>query len=147
MDVLDRAIQVHGVSSETPRAPWTWIARSSTSMTTFAATTLVIEISWRAARFPSVSIFHAARRTIRRAPSVSIRDLATKSWTNCFSASGPPNDTRSFARLHISSIARSAAPIARMQWWIRPGPSRSWAILKPAPRSPSRLSFGTRQSS
>ena len=39
--------------------------------------------------------------------------------------SGLPNAMRSFARRHISSIARSAAPIARMQWWMRPGPSRS----------------------
>ena len=31
-------------------------------MTTFAATTLIIEISWRAARLPAVSIFHAAQR-------------------------------------------------------------------------------------
>src|SRR6185503_8165878 len=56
-----------------------------------------------------------------------------KSWTNCFSASGPPNACRSWARRHISSKARSAEPIARMQWWMRPGPSRSWAIANPAP--------------
>ena len=24
-------------------------------------------------------------------------------------------------------------PSQRMQWWIRPGPSRSWAIAKPPP--------------
>ncbi len=112
-----------------------------------AACTLIIEISWRAARLPAVSIFHAAWSTISRAESISIRDLATKSWTNCFSPSVPPNETRVFARLHISSIARSAAPIARMQWWIRPGPSRSWAITNPPPRVPSRFSSGTRQSS
>ena len=40
-----------------------------------------------------------------------------------------------------------AVPIARMQWWMRPGPSRSWAITKPAWRGPSRLASGTRQSS
>ena len=60
-----------------------------------------------------------------------MRDLAMKSWTNCFSASGPPNASRSCARRHISSNARSAEPIARMQWWMRPGPSRSCAIAKP----------------
>ncbi len=70
-----------------------------------------------------------------------------KSWTNCLSASGPPKASRELARSHIISIARSAVPIARMQWWMRPGPRRSWAITKPAPRSPSRLDAGTRQSS
>src|SRR6185437_546539 len=142
-----RHIEATGVSSETPSAPSTWIARSSTSMNTLAATTLIIEISCRAARLPSVSIFQAACSTISRAPWISIRDFATKSWTNCFSASFPPNDSRSLARRHMISKARSAPPIARMQWWMRPGPRRSCAILKPAPRSPSRLSAGTRQSS
>ena len=136
-----------GTSSDMPSAPCTCIARSSTRWCICAAITLIIEMSWRAARLPSVSIFQAACSTIRRAESISMRDLAMKSCTNCFSASGPPNDSRSCARLHISSKARSAEPIARMQWWIRPGPSRSWAIEKPAPRSPSTLSAGTRQSS
>jgi hypothetical protein len=94
-----------------------------------------------------VSIFQAACSTIRRAPSISMRDLAMKSWTNCFSASGPPKASRSWARRHISSNARSAEPIARMQWWMRPGPRRSWAIANPPPWGPSRLSFGTRTSS
>ena len=119
---LKRHIQASGVSSDIPSAPWTWIARSSTSMTTFAATTLIIEISCRAARLPSVSICQAALRVSSRAWSTSMRDRATKSWTNCFSASLPPNVSRSLARRHISSIARSAVPIARMQWWMRPGP-------------------------
>ena len=116
-------------------------------MTTFAATTLIIEISRRASRLPCVSIFHAAIRVSRRACSTSMRDLAMKSWTNCLSASLPPNASRVFARRHIISIARSAVPIARMQWWMRPGPSRSWAITKPAWRGPSRFDSGTRQSS
>ena len=116
-------------------------------MTTFAATTLIIEISRRASRLPSVSILQAAFSVSRRACSVSIRLLATKSWTNCLSASLPPNASRSLARWHIISIARSQVPIARMQWWMRPGPSRSWAITKPAWRGPSRFASGTRQSS
>ena len=58
----------------------------------------------------------AALRVRRRACSVSIRDFATKSWTNCFSASFEPNASREFARRHIISIARSQLPIARMQW-------------------------------
>ena len=32
-----------------------------------------------------------------------------------------PKATRLLARLHISSSARSAGPMRRMQWWMRPG--------------------------
>ena len=103
---------------------------------------MIIEISWRAARLPSVSIFQAAWSTISRAASISIRDLAMKSWTNCFSASLPPNASRSWARRHIISNARSAEPIARMQWWMRPGPRRAWAIVKPSPRGPEQARLG-----
>jgi len=35
-------------------------------------------------------------------------------------------------------------PISRMQWWIRPGPSRAWAMAKPPPSSPIRFVAGTR---
>lgn len=45
---------------------------------------------------------------------------------------------------HISSMARSAIPISRMQWWMRPGPSRAWAMAKPPPSSPTRFVAGTR---
>ena len=34
-----------------------------------------------------------------------------------------------------------AAPMLRMQWWMRPGPRRPWAISKPRP-SPSRIVAG-----
>src|SRR6185295_2938743 len=80
-----------GVSSDIPSAPCTCIARSSTRWCIWAAMTLIIEMSCRAARLPSVSIVQASCRTISRAWSISIRDVAMKSWTNCFSASGPPN--------------------------------------------------------
>ncbi len=46
--------------------------------------------------------------------------------------------------MHIFSSARSARPIRRMQWWMRPGPRRPCAISKPRP-SPSRMfEAGTR---
>src|SRR3954452_17699359 len=45
------------------------------------------------------------------------------------------------------SNARRETPSQRMQWWMRPGPRRCWAIRKPAPSSPSRFSAGTRTSS
>ena len=38
------------------------------------------------------------------------------------------------------------APIARMQWWMRPGPSRAWAMRKPPPSSAMRFAAGTRTS-
>lgn len=41
------------------------------------------------------------------------------------------------ARSHIISKADSAVPIDLMQWCIRPGPSRPWAISNPLP-SPGR---------
>ena len=44
-----------------------------------------------------------------------------------------PNATRDCSRRAIASSASSAAPIVRMQWWMRPGPSRPCAISKPAP--------------
>jgi hypothetical protein len=31
-----------------------------------------------------------------------------------------------------------------MQWWMRPGPSRSWASANPAPRAPTSASSPTR---
>ena len=54
---------------------------------------------------------------------------------------------RDWRRRRRDGVGRSrrAWPIARMQWWMRPGPSRRCAISKPLP-SPSRmLDVGTRQ--
>ena len=62
------------------------------------------------------------------------------------SASGLPKATRAEARSHISVMARSASPIDRMQWWMRPGPRRAWAIAKPSPSPAIRLVAGTRTS-
>ena len=59
---------------------------------------------------------------------------------------GLPKALRLRPRSTMSCSARSAAPMERMQWWMRPGPRRSWLISKPRP-SPSRMfSFGTRTS-
>ena len=143
-----RHIPASGVSSDIPSEPWTWIARSSTSMTTLAATTLIIEISRRASFLPSVSIFQAAIRVSRRACSVSIRDLATKSWTNCFSASFDAE--RLARRWRAGTSSRSPARRCRSRACSggcgrgRAGPGRS---RSPAWRGPSRFASGTRQSS
>ena len=120
-----------GVSSLTPAPPWVWIARSTTSRAIRGATTLMAAISLRAPFAPTVSIIHAALRVSSRACSIAIRDSAIHCCTTPWRASGLPNATRSTERRHIRSSARSAMPIARMQWWMRPGPSRAWAIAKP----------------
>ena len=51
------------------------------------------------------------------------------------------------ARRHMRSKDRSQIPIQRMQWWIRPGPSLSWAMMKPCPSAPRRFACGTRHDS
>ena len=111
------------------------------------ATTLIIAISERASLLPTVSILYAALSVSRRAWSIMQRDSAMRSCQIDCSDSGLPNATRSDSRSIIDSSARSAAPIERMQWWMRPGPRRPCAISKPRP-SPSRMvETGTRTSS
>ncbi len=104
-----------GKSFETPPPPWTWIARSITLSATVGAATLMAAISVRACLLPTVSISQAAFSVSSRAMLISIRDSAIQSWMLARSASGCPKVTRSAARWHISSSARSAAPIVRMQ--------------------------------
>ena len=82
----------------------------------------------------------------RRACSISMRESAIHSRTTPCSASGLPNATRSVTRRHIRSSARSATPMQRMQWWMRPGPSRAWAMANPEPSWLRRLVTGTRTS-
>ena len=60
--------------------------------------------------------------------------------------SGLPNATRSLARTHASSSASSARPISRMQWWMRPGPRRAWAIANAWPGPPMMALAGRRTS-
>ena len=108
--------------------------------------TLMAAISDRAPLAPTLSIRSAVLRTMSRAWSISIRDSAICSRTTPWRAISWPKATRDTARSHISFRARSAAPIARMQWWMRPGPSRAWAIMKPSPSLLMRLLAGTRTS-
>ena len=70
-----------------------------------------------------------------------------KPWTNCFSASSPPDTSRLRARSHIMSKARLHMPMVRMAWWMRPPPRRVWAMAKAWPSPPSSASSGTRTSS
>ena len=61
------------------------------------------------------------------------------SQTSCL-----PKALRDRPRSTIKSSAFSAAPMLRMQWWMRPGPNRSCEISKPRPSPSSMLSLGTR---
>ena len=78
---------------------------------------------------------------------MAMRASAMRSSHTPCSARVLPNATRLSSRSHRSSRARSAAPMVRMQWWMRPGPRRAWAMAKPPPSSPRMLSTGTRTSS
>ena len=136
-----------GKSCERPPAPCAWMARSTISWTTLGVAILIAWISVCAPRLPTVSISQAVLSTSSRSCSTATRDSAIHSRTTPCCEQRRPKATRLSTRAHISSIARSATPIARMQWWIRPGPSRAWAIAKPSPSSPIRLDAGTRTSS
>ena len=78
------------------------------------AATLIAATSERAAALPWVSISHdGLEREQSRLVDLHAAagdPLATTPW----SASGPPNASRSTARRHIIDMARSANPIARI---------------------------------
>ncbi len=135
---------VSGKSSETPAPPWIWMAASITFWAMLGATTLICEISLIAPLAPTVSIIHAALSVSSRACSIAMRAFATRRALPPSCARGLPKATRLSARAHRSSSARSAAPITRMQWWMRPGPRRPCAISKPRPMPAITFSFGTR---
>ena len=137
-----RYIRCSGVSSVTPIAPNTWIARSIVLCSIFAPTTLMMPMSTRAGS--PWSILCAACRVSSLLAWISPAVSKIIAWICCFSPSVDPNATREFARSHIRSNARCAWPSQRMQWKIRPGPSRCCAIRNPWPRGPSRFAFGTR---
>ena len=137
-----------GVSSDMPSAPCTCIARSSTSWCICAAITLIIEMSWRAARLPSVSIFQAACSTISRA-CVDLHARLGDEVLDELLLGQRPAERLAVVRAPAHQLERALGRrrSRACSGGCGPGPSRSWAIAKPAPRSPSRLSAGTRQSS
>ena len=95
---------------------------------------------------PPLSIFHAACSVISRAAVISAAEVAIQSWIICLSASSEPCVYRDFARSQSMSKARLDWPSQRMQWWMRPGPSRCWARRNPSPSAPIRFAAGTRTS-
>ncbi len=120
------------------------MARSITRAAMSGTTILAALIMSRAALLPSRSILSAVRSVSSRACSMSQKLRAMSSFTEPCSPSARPKAWRLVARRHISSSARWAQPISRMQWWMRPGPSRPWAISKPRPSPSSMWSSGTR---
>ena len=123
------------------------MARSTIFSATFGAATLMALISTAAALFPTVSISHAVFSVSSRTISSSMRASAIQSMMLDRSAMRRPKVVRESARWHSSSSARSAAPMERMQWWIRPGPRRAWLMAKPSPSPAIMLEAGTRTSS
>ena len=120
------------------------MAQSMTCSAMLGATTLIIAISAFAVLLPATSMIHAAFKVNKRAMSILQRASAIRSRVTPCSATVRPKATRDDARLHMSSSERSARPMRRMQWWMRPGPRRPCAISKPRP-SPSRMLLaGTR---
>ena len=123
------------------------MARSTTLSATFGAATLMALISTAAALLPTVSISHAVFSVSSRTISSSMRASAIQSMMFERSASGGRTSRAVSARWHSSSSARSAAPMERMQWWMRPGPRRAWLMAKPSPSPASMFDAGTRTSS
>ena len=142
---LTKAI-ASGKSSDMPAPPWTWMAKSMTAWAMLGTTTLIWLTSDSAFIGPPSSSFHAALRTSSRAWSMAMRASAIRSRLPPRSTSRLPNAVRAVPRRMASSRASSASPISRMQWWMRPGPSRPWAIAKPSPGPEMTLASGTRTS-
>mmetsp|Transcript_25164 Transcript_25164/g.100161 ORF Transcript_25164/g.100161 Transcript_25164/m.100161 type:complete len:358 (+) Transcript_25164:526-1599(+) len=113
--------------------PHICMSESRTRQAICGTATLIMAISFRAALLPSSSMRRAQWWTRSRAASMSMRALARSAATVPCAASGLPKATRETTRRLVSSNARSHAPMARMQWWTRPGPRRACAISKPRP--------------
>mmetsp|Transcript_18450 Transcript_18450/g.69902 ORF Transcript_18450/g.69902 Transcript_18450/m.69902 type:complete len:227 (-) Transcript_18450:376-1056(-) len=96
----------------------------------------------RARAAASSSSTAAACITMARAAWRSIRDWATSRCVAPWASRGLPKARRPAARRTAASRQRSASPTARMQWWIRPGPRRAWAISMPRPTPSSPPSSG-----
>jgi len=121
------------------------MARSATVCAICGATTLMAAIRSLATLLPWRSIMSAAFSVSRRACSISQNERAT-SWRMLpCSANLRPKATRVSTRRHIDSSARWAWPMERMQWWMRPGPSRPWAISKPLPGPQDEVGLGHAQ--
>ena len=108
------------------------------------AATLIAAISVRACRLPTrVHQPGGLQRQQARHLDLDPRLGDPVLDVGALGETGLPNVTRSRRRGGTcSSSARSAAPIARMQWWMRPGPSRAWAIRKPSPSPAMMFSAG-----
>mmetsp|Transcript_24364 Transcript_24364/g.58358 ORF Transcript_24364/g.58358 Transcript_24364/m.58358 type:complete len:404 (+) Transcript_24364:413-1624(+) len=135
-----------GVSCERPIAPCAWMHRSTRpcTVTGMCALTMLSICRVRGSLLPFVSMSSAALYTSSRQVSISHRDFAMSCSMVSKRASFLPNASRSPTRRHMSESARSACPSERMQWWMRPGPSRPCEISKPRPSPSSTFSSGTR---
>jgi hypothetical protein len=100
-----------------PSAPWLCMALSTTPRATVGTINLAIPMSLKAPLALTLSIWWAALRTKRRAPSSSARDRAMSATMVPCWYSALPNVLRSgfVTRWIIMSSAACAMPMARMQ--------------------------------
>ena len=108
-------IRASGVHCDTPVAPWNWIASSMISHTRIGTIAFTALTQTRASALPITSIAFAARSTISRIASISMRAFAITSVFLPRRAIGLPKASRLRPRRTISSSAFSATPIERMQ--------------------------------
>ncbi len=95
---------------------------------------------------PIWSCSQAARRSSTREASISVAMSASMKRMAWKLPMGCPKATRSWAYLTDSSSAPWAMPVAWAAMPTRPSSSVRRAMAKPLFSSPSRFSFGTRQS-
>ena len=106
------------------------------------ALTLIIAISALAALLPALSIMSAALRQSSRVAIDLDPRFGDALFPDAVLAESLAEGDAHWSRRTISASASSAAPMVRMQWWMRPGPRRPCAISNPRPSPSSRLVGG-----
>ena len=118
--------------------PWSWIAMSTTLWSHVRRRDLDLP------RSPQRAQRARARRAARRRAATSSRAWSIAMRASAMRSRLPPRLSERLAERRALSAAldRPArapprpAPMQRMQWWMRPGPSRPWAISKARPGPP-----------
>jgi len=120
------------------------MARSMTLSAIVGATTLIMAISARATLFHD-GVHHVGGLQDQQPRLLDLHPrLGDVARIVPWSASFLPNATRDCTRWQHHLQGAFGLPMVRMQWWMRPGPSRPWAISKPRPSPRRILDAGTR---
>jgi hypothetical protein len=115
-----------------PAAPCIWMAWSMIWQQRSGTMAFTALTHTRASALPRVSIALAASAPSGAWPRSRCGPGEMTSMFLPRFASFLPKASRLMPRSTIISMARSAAPMERMQWWMRPGPRRTCEISKPA---------------